>query len=146
MRQTLIEWQMPCRPWVSGRCRANSLADRDGWEAAELPVAQADSWSIDQLVHDLQGDIVELVDVREVSEWTTRHPAGPTTFRSTACSDITELQLSQNCRTTAVACAARAVFAASPLRRAGRRIVVRVAGGGVPDPGAGGLEFELGRD
>jgi hypothetical protein len=45
-----------------------------------------------------------------------------------------------------VACAAgmRAAFAASLLRRAGREDVVRVAGGGVGDLGALGLELAPG--
>ena len=48
--------------------------------------------------------------------------------------------------TTAVACAAgaRAAFAASILRRAGRHDVVRVAGGGVQDLGAHGIGLVLG--
>jgi rhodanese-related sulfurtransferase len=49
-------------------------------------------------------------------------------------------------RITAVACAAgaRAAFAASLLRRAGRRDVVRVAGGGVPDLPGRGIELAHG--
>jgi rhodanese-related sulfurtransferase len=49
-------------------------------------------------------------------------------------------------RTTAVACAAgaRAAFAASLLRRSGRSDVVRVAGGGIGDLGAHGIELALG--
>ena len=60
--------------------------------------------------------------------------------------DVESIVLPQHGRTTAVACAAgaRAAFAASLLRRAGRTDVVRVAGGGIPDLGALGLELALG--
>ena len=60
--------------------------------------------------------------------------------------DVQSIVLPERGRTTAVACAAgmRAAFAASLLRRAGRSDVVRVAGGGIGDLGALGLELAAG--
>lgn len=122
------------------------VADRDAWEAEDLPVAAAASWDLDQLVAGLRGDSVELVDVRELSEWVTGHVAGSHHVPLNRLHDVPSLALPDNGRITAVACAAgiRAAFAASLFRRAGRRDVVRIAGGGVPDLSARGLELELG--
>jgi hydroxyacylglutathione hydrolase len=122
------------------------VADRETWEAADLPVVEAGSWDLDQLVASLRGESVELVDVRELSEWATGHIAGSHHVPLNRLHDVPALALPDNGRTTAVACAAgiRAAFAASLFRRAGRRDVVRVAGGGVPDLSARGLDLELG--
>jgi glyoxylase-like metal-dependent hydrolase (beta-lactamase superfamily II)/rhodanese-related sulfurtransferase len=125
-----------------------ALADRGAWERAELPVAEADSWDLDQLVDGLRTDAVELVDVRELSEWVTGHIRGSHHVPLHRLRDVSTVPIPDRGRTTAVACAAgiRAAFAASLLRRAGRRDVVRVSGGGVPDLSARGLELELGLD
>ncbi|HEY3729546.1 MAG TPA: MBL fold metallo-hydrolase [Solirubrobacteraceae bacterium] len=122
------------------------LADSESWRSAGLPVAEAGSWNLDQLEDGLRRDSVELVDVRELDEWTTGHVPGSHHVPLNRLRDVGAVRLPENGRTTAVACAAgiRAAFAASLFRRAGRRDVVRVAGGGVPDLGARGLELELG--
>jgi hydroxyacylglutathione hydrolase len=123
-----------------------ALADHEAWQAAELPVAQAGSWDLDQLAEHLRSDAVELVDVREQSEWVTGHVPGSHHVPLNRLRDVTAVPLPDNGRPTAVACALgiRAAFAASLFRRAGRRDVVRVAGGGVPDLSARGLELEPG--
>jgi rhodanese-related sulfurtransferase len=121
-------------------------ADCDTWEAADVPVAKADSWNLDQLVTGLRRHAVELVDVRELNEWVTGHVAGSHHVPLNRVRDVKAVALPDNGRTTAVGCAAgiRAAFAASLVRRAGRRDVVGVAGGGVPDLAGPGLELELG--
>jgi glyoxylase-like metal-dependent hydrolase (beta-lactamase superfamily II)/rhodanese-related sulfurtransferase len=123
-------------------------ATPEHWERAGLPVAQASSWDLDQLVAGLRGHAVELVDVRELNEWTTGHVPGSHHVPLKRLRDVRGLPLPDDGRTTAVACAAgiRAAFAASLFRRAGRRDVVRIAGGGVPDLRARGLELQLGID
>ncbi len=125
-----------------------AIADRGDWEASGLPVAEADSWDLDRLVQGLHGDAVELVDVREPNEWAAGHIRNSHHVPLKLLRDVGAIRLPHNGRTTAVACAAgaRAAFAASLLRRAGRRDVVRVAGGGVPDLGMRGIELELGLD
>jgi hydroxyacylglutathione hydrolase len=122
------------------------VADREVWAAAELPVAESGSWDLDQLAAGLRQDAVELVDVRELAEWAAGHVAGSHHVPLNRLRDVSALRLPDDGRTTAVACAAgvRAAFAASLFRRAGRHDVVRVAGGGVPDLSARGLELELG--
>jgi hydroxyacylglutathione hydrolase len=125
-----------------------ALADREAWESAGLPVAEAGSWDLDRLADSLLSDGVDLVDVREQSEWVTGHVRGSHHVPLARLRDVTALGLPVNGRTTAVACALgiRAAFAASLFRRAGRQDVVRVAGGGVPDLSARGLELEPGLD
>ena len=89
---------------------------------------------------------VDLVDVRELPEWETGHVAGSHHVPLNRLRDVAAVPAAADGRTTAVACAAgvRAAFAASLLRRAGREHVVRVAGGGIPDLGARGIELALG--
>lgn len=125
-----------------------AIADRDAWERCELPVAEADSWDLDQLAAGIRGDAIELVDVRELEEWTTGHIRGSHHVPLNRLREVRAVSIPENGRTTAVACAAgiRAAFAASLLRRAGRRDVVRVAGGGVPDLSRRGFILELGLD
>ncbi len=125
-----------------------TLGDRSAWDASDLPVAEADSWDLDRLAQGLRGGAVELVDVREAREWASGHIRGSHHLPLNRLRDPDAVRLPDNGRTTAVACAAgaRAAFAASLLRRAGRRDVVRVCGGGVPDLGARGIELELGLD
>jgi hydroxyacylglutathione hydrolase len=122
------------------------VAEREAWDAAELPVAEAGSWDLDQLVAGLRGESVELVDVRELSEWAAGHVPGSHHVPLNRLRDVSALRLPDDGRTTAVACAAgvRAAFAASLFRRAGRHDVVRVAGGGVPELSARGLELVVG--
>jgi hydroxyacylglutathione hydrolase len=127
---------------LSGYC----VADRSAWERDRLPVAEAGSWDLDQLAAGLRASSVQLVDVREQREWDTGHIAGSHHVPLNALRDVSSVPASAPGRTTAVACAAgvRAAFAASLLRRAGRPGVVRVAGGGIPDLSARGIELALG--
>jgi hydroxyacylglutathione hydrolase len=129
-------WQLP------GMC----IADPESWHHDAIPVARADAWDLERLVAGLRRDAVDLVDVREPREWNSGHIAGSHHVPLHRLRDVESIVLPQHGRTTAVACAAgaRAAFAASLLRRAGRTDVVRVAGGGIPDLGALGLELALG--
>jgi hydroxyacylglutathione hydrolase len=123
-----------------------SIADAEDWQRHSIPVAHADSWNLEQLADGLRDRSVDLVDVREPSEWLAGHIAGSHHVPLHRLRDVESLVLPQHGRTTAVACAAgmRAAFAASLLRRAGRSDVVRVSGGGVADLGDLGLELALG--
>jgi len=125
-----------------------AIAQRDVWDRSELPIAESGSWDLDQLAAGIRGDAIELVDVRELGEWTTGHIRGSHHVPLNRLRDVRAVSIPETGRTTAVACAAgiRAAFAASLLRRAGRHDVVRVAGGGVPDLSARGFELELGLD
>ena len=129
---------------LAGYC----AADLRAWKSADLPLAEAGSWDLDQLAAGIRDEAVELVDVRETPEWAAGHVRGSHHVPLNRLRDISTLRIPQNGRTTAVACAAgmRAAFAASLLRRAGRRNVVRVTGGGVPDMSAHGIELEPGLD
>ena len=123
-----------------------TIADRRAWERAELPVAESGSWDLDRLAAAVRDDAVDLVDVRELSEWELGHVPGSYHVPLHRLRDVAALSIPDRGRTTAVACAAgiRAAFAASLLRRAGRSDVVRVSGGGASDLGARGIELELG--
>ncbi len=125
-----------------------SLANTLVWAEHELPVAHSRSWDLQQLATGLHQDAVDLVDVREGSEWVTGHVPGSHHMPLQSFRAGRPFELPDRGRTTAVACAAgiRAAFAASLLRRAGRRDVVRVAGGGVPDLGRHGIGLEVGLD
>jgi len=123
-----------------------SIADFVQWRRHSVPVAHADSWDLEQLADGLRRRSVDLVDVREPSEWVAGHIPGSHHVPLNRLRDVQSIVLPQRGRTTAVACAAgmRAAFAASLLRRAGRVDVVRVAGGGIGDLGALGLELAAG--
>lgn len=128
------------------RLEGYCAADPDAWRSAELPVARAGSWDLDQLAEGVRTGAVDLFDVRELAEWASGHVAGS---RHVPLNRLRELEAdppAPDGRTIAVACAAgaRAAFAASLLRRAGRERVVRVAGGGIGDLGARGIELTLG--
>ena len=127
---------------LSGACEA----DPDAWERAGLTVASADSWDLDRLALELLDDTVQLVDVREQSEWLDGHVDGSHHVPLHRLREVESVPQAADGRTTAVACAAgvRAAFAASLLRRAGRPSVVRVAGGGVPDLPSRGIELARG--
>jgi hydroxyacylglutathione hydrolase len=122
------------------------IADAEEWQRHAVPVARADSWDLEQLAAGLRHHSVDLVDVREPSEWVAGHVPGSHHVPLHRLRDVQSIVLPQHGRTTAVACAAgmRAAFGASLLRRAGRTDVVRVCGGGVGDLGALGLELALG--
>jgi hydroxyacylglutathione hydrolase len=123
-----------------------SIADAEDWSRHAVPVARADSWGLEQLADGLREQSVDLVDVREPSEWVAGHIPGSHHVPLNRLRDVQSIVLPERGRTTAVACAAgmRAAFAASLLRRAGRSDVVRVAGGGIGDLGALGLELAAG--
>jgi hydroxyacylglutathione hydrolase len=125
-----------------------TVADRSVWERAGLPIVKARSWDLDQLARGLRRDSVELVDVRESSEWVCGHVPGSHHVPLRRLREVSSVQIPERGRTTAVVCAAgiRAAFAASVFRRAGRRDVVRVAGGGVGDLSARGIPLALGVD
>jgi hydroxyacylglutathione hydrolase len=128
---------------IAGYTLADGTLDRDG-----LPIATADSWDLEQLAAGLRSDQVELVDVREDAEWVGGHVAGSHHVPLNRLRHGRSVDLPDTHRTTAVACAAgiRAAFAASLLRRAGRRDVVRVAGGGVGDLSDHGIALDVGAD
>ncbi|HEX3690193.1 MAG TPA: MBL fold metallo-hydrolase [Solirubrobacteraceae bacterium] len=123
-----------------------SIADSEEWRHHSVPVARADSWDVEQLAEGLRHHAVDLVDVREPSEWVAGHIPGSHHVPLHRLRDVQSIVLPQHGRTTAVACAAgmRAAFAASLLRRAGRADVVRVSGGGVGDLDALGLTLAPG--
>jgi hydroxyacylglutathione hydrolase len=132
------------------RIEGYTLAGDGGWRDGGLPVSEAGSWNLEKLAEGLRDATVELIDVRERSEWVDGHVRGSHHVPLHCLRDVETVQLEfpQNGRTTAVACAAgaRAAFAASLLRRAGRQDVVRVAGGGVGDLSAFGIPLEVGLD
>jgi glyoxylase-like metal-dependent hydrolase (beta-lactamase superfamily II)/rhodanese-related sulfurtransferase len=121
-------------------------ADLDVWRANGLPIAEAGSWDLDQLASRIREHSVDLVDVREQPEWVSGHVEGSHHLPLHRLRDVGSLPLPERGLPTAVACAAgiRAAFAASLLRRAGRRDVIRVAGGGIPDLDTRGVELTLG--
>jgi len=121
------------------------VADGDRWFKDGLPVAQSGSWDLDRLADGLRAGTVQLIDVRELLEWVTGHVRGSHHVPLHRLRDLTSVPPSADGRTTVVACAAgaRAAFAASLLRLAGHD-AVRLAGGGVPDLSARGIDLELG--
>jgi hydroxyacylglutathione hydrolase len=122
------------------------VGDGRSWAQNGLPVVQADSWDVPQLAVGLRDDAVDLVDVRDASEWAAGHVHGSVHVPLHRLRDAHSLELPKRGRITAVACAGgmRAAFAASMLRRVGREHVVRVAPGGIADLSAQGIELALG--
>lgn len=120
--------------------------DGEGWERDGLPVAHADSWDLDRLAGGLRRREVDLVDVRDQSEWIAGHVPGSVHLPLEQLRAGGSVLLRDKARTIAVACAAgnRAAFAASLLRRAGRSNVVRVSGGGIADLGERGIDLDSG--
>jgi hydroxyacylglutathione hydrolase len=127
---------------LSGAC----VADPDAWAETGLPVAESDAWDLDRLALGLLDDAIDLVDVREQSEWAEGHVSGSHHVPLNRLRNVGSVPTAPDGRITAVACAAgvRAAFAASLLRRAGRHDVVRVAGGGVPDLPSRGITLAHG--
>ena len=123
-----------------------SVADPGAWAQVGLTVAESDAWDLDRLAVGLLDDAVELVDVREQSEWAQGHVRGSHHVPLNRLRSVGSVPIAVDGRITAVACAAgvRAAFAASLLRRAGRHDVVRVAGGGVPDLPSRGIKLAHG--
>jgi hydroxyacylglutathione hydrolase len=122
------------------------VGDGDTWEQNGLPVAKADSWDVPQLAVRLRDGAVDLVDVRDGSEWAAGHVHGSLHVPLHRLRDAHSLELPHRGRTLAVACAGgmRAAFAASVLRRVGHADVVRVAPGGIADLSAQGIKLAVG--
>ena len=122
------------------------VGDASTWARDGLPVAEAHAWDLDRLAGGLRRATVDLVDVRDTSEWVEGHVPGSHHLPLSRLRHGRSVELPSRGRTTAVACAAgmRAAFAASLLRRAGRPDVVRLAGGGVTDLGTHGIELAIG--
>ena len=120
-----------------------AVADAEAWTREGLEMATARAWDVAQLADGLWDGTVDLVDVREPSEWNAGHVPGSQHIPLSRLRDLAELAPAGDERTIAVACAAgmRAAFAASLLRRAGRPDVVRVSGGGIEDLRPLGLEL-----
>jgi glyoxylase-like metal-dependent hydrolase (beta-lactamase superfamily II)/rhodanese-related sulfurtransferase len=123
-----------------------AIADPDGWHRAGLPVATARAWDVDRLAGSLRDDGVALVDVRELPEWLAGHVRGSHHVPLHRVREVAAVPAAPVGRPTAVACAggARAAFAASLLRRAGRPDVIRVAGGGIEDLSSHGVSLAVG--
>ncbi len=120
--------------------------DTSAWERERLPVATSGSWDLDQLAGGLRRHDVDLLDVRDESEWIAGHVPGSRHIPLDRLRAGRAVRLPDNGRTTAVACAAgnRAAFAASLLRRAGHANVVRISGGGVADLATRGIDLDVG--
>lgn len=119
------------------------VGDGSTWGRDGVPTATSDSWDVDQLAGGLGRHEVDLIDVRDESEWIAGHVLGSVHVPLASLRGGDTVALPENGHTTAVACASggRAAFAASIVRRAGRRNVVRVSGGGVADLGARGIDL-----
>jgi hydroxyacylglutathione hydrolase len=117
----------------------------DALNCRGLPVARADSWNVEQLAAGLHRDSVQLVDVRDTSEWLAGHVPGSHHIPLHRLREDRGSSLPAG-RTTAVACSRgmRAAFAASLMRSAGRSDVVRVADGGIVDLPTHGVELAVG--
>jgi glyoxylase-like metal-dependent hydrolase (beta-lactamase superfamily II)/rhodanese-related sulfurtransferase len=126
--------------------RGYVVADAGQWRRRGLAVADAASWELDRLAQRLRAGDVDLVDVRESSERVTGYVRGSHHLPLHRLRHGRSTGLPDRGLTTAVVCAAgmRAAFAASLLRRAGRRDVVRVANGGVGDLPRYGIELDRG--
>jgi rhodanese-related sulfurtransferase len=123
-----------------------AIAEPEGWRSAGLPVVSTQPWDIATLAGALRDHSAELIDVRDEHEWREAHVPGSHHLPLSRLGDGRETPLPRGRRVLAVACAAgsRAGLAASLLRRAGAAPVVRVAGGGVSDLPAYGIELAAG--
>jgi len=112
-------------------------------EWGEVPVVGERSLSVEQLAAGLREQTVELVDVRDPSEWRQGHVSGSTHLPLGRLGNGRGLDPPATDATIAVACAAgiRAAFAASLLRRGGWQDVVRVSGGGIGSLPAHGVRL-----
>jgi hydroxyacylglutathione hydrolase len=124
------------------------VADPAAWRADGLPVDRARAWDLEQLANGIREQTVELVDARELPEWSAGHVRGSVHLPLVRLAEINRVPLARQGQVTAVACAAgaRAAFAASLLRRAGHDEVVRVAGGGIGDLPERGISLAVGED
>jgi len=122
------------------------VGDAAAWKRQGFSLTAGGSWTVEQLANGLRRDAAELVDVRDTSEWIAGHVQGSHHVPLHRLRDDPSVDLCDIDRTIAVACSAgmRAAFAASLLRRAGHRDVVRVAGGGIADLAALGIDLTVG--
>ena len=116
------------------------------WNEAGVPQATAAAWDLDRLAEGVRTGAIDLVDVREQSEWDLGHVPGSHHVPLASLRDVESVPDGGPERVTVVACAAgvRAAFAASVLRAAGRSTVVRVDGGGIPDLEQRGIPLSVG--
>jgi len=119
-----------------------AAGDGAAWRAVGCPVGTAAAWSVDALARALGAGRLRLIDVREHDEYEAGHVPGSVSVPLHELRDGRGI-VSVEDGPLAVACATgpRAAFAASLLRRAGHRDVVRVAGGGVRDLAALGVRL-----
>ena len=94
----------------------------------------------------LRRDAVELVDVCECTDGLSVTSTVLIACHCIACAMSSRSRSPAHGWTTAAACAVsvRVAFAASLLRRAGHGDVVRIAGGGVPNLTARGIDLTVG--
>ncbi|MGA2755868.1 MAG: rhodanese-like domain-containing protein [Solirubrobacteraceae bacterium] len=120
--------------------------DPDGWRRAGLAVQRGQRWDVAALASALRRSAVDLVDVRDEREWQTGHVTDSRHLPLHRLGDGLDALPRLDSRPLAVACAGggRAAFAASLLRRAGARHVLRVAGGGIGDLPAHGIPLSVG--
>jgi hydroxyacylglutathione hydrolase len=107
-----------------------AVADPEAWEAAGLTVAAARAISPGEVARGLAGHELQLLDVRDESEWRLGHVEGSRHLPLPELGDGSRLSLPVD-RPLAVACEAgtRAALATSVLRRAGYPLAVRMTGG-----------------
>ncbi len=108
-------------------------ADTAGWKAEGLAVTATGSFTLDQVVEGLARKELELVDVRDDSEWRVQHLEGARHLPLPELGDGSRIGLPDD-RPLAVACTAgnRAALAASVLRRRGYPLATRMTEG-VPE-------------
>lgn len=107
-----------------------AVADPSGWAAAGLPISAARTFAPVEVARALPRGELELVDVRDASEWRLGHVDGARHLPLPELRDGTRVALPQD-RPLAVACTAgpRAALAASVLRRRGYAQAARMSGG-----------------
>lgn len=105
-------------------------ADPASWTDAGLPVSASTAFAPDEVARGLARSALELVDVRDDSEWRLGHVEGSRHLPLPDLGDGSRVRLPRD-RPLAVACAAgtRAALAASVLRRRGYDRAARVVGG-----------------
>jgi rhodanese-related sulfurtransferase len=123
-----------------------AVANPGGWRSAGLALASSQQWDVATLAGALRDQSVELIDVRDEPEWREAHVAGSHHLPLARLGDGRDARLPHGGHVFAVACAGggRAAFAASLLRRARDEQVLRIAGGGIGDLPAHGIELIAG--
>ncbi|MGD0196889.1 MAG: MBL fold metallo-hydrolase [Solirubrobacteraceae bacterium] len=123
-----------------------TVANHEAWRNAGLAVESAQPWDVATLAGALREKSVELIDVRDEREWRAGHVAGSQHLPLSLLGNGRDTQLPGGPRRFVVACAGggRAAVAASLLRRERGEQVVRIAGGGIGDLPAYGIELTAG--